>query len=114
MSGKLSQAEQTALYDSQESLRVMSGRYGARVLGATTVRTGLDVKSLQIRENATEFTTLTCTNGNSAEDLDDTFFLGGASAFIAGDTLTAPPGYRFTVITLSAGSVSVTGPNIGS
>lgn len=112
MSGKLSQAEQDALYDSQASLRVMSGRDGARVLGGTSDRTGLRVKSIQIRENATAFDDLECTGGETA--LDDTFFLGGASGFLAGDQLTAPDGYYFTRIHMSGGSIAVTGPNIGS
>ena len=111
--GKLADNERNALFDCEESLRVMSGRYGARVLGATTVRTGLQVTSIQIREDATAFTTLKCTNGVDTP-LTDTFFLGGASGFLAGDTLTAPPGFMFISITLSAGSITVTGSNIGS
>lgn len=61
---------------------------------------------------ATTFTTLTC-EGNGAT-LGVTFFLGGAAATKAGDLWTAPTGYRFTVIDLSAGSIQITGPNIGS
>ena len=111
--GKLAENERNALFDCEESLRVMSGRDGARVLGGLTVRTSLQITSIQIRETPTTFTTLTCTNGVDTP-LTDTFFLGGASGFIAGDTLTPPYGYKFTVITLASGSVSVTGPNIGT
>jgi len=78
--GKLSDKEGKDLCESQRSLKVMSGRGGARVLGGTTVRTGLHIDSICIREDDTTFTTLVCTNsGTSTTILDDTFFLGGRS-----------------------------------
>ena len=113
--GKLSDKEGKDLCESQRSLKVMSGRGGARVLGGTTVRTGLHIDSICIREDDTTFTTLVCTNsGTSTVVLDDTFFLGGAPGFKAGDPLTPPEGWRFTDITLATGSIAVTGPNIGT
>ena len=90
----------------------MSGRYGSRVIGDTTARTGLHVTSISIREDATAFTTLKCTGGGA--ELGAAFFLGGAVATKAGDLWTAPTGYRFTEIDLASGSIQITGPNIGT
>jgi hypothetical protein len=89
---------------------VLSGRYGARTIGDTEERTGLTVYSISIREDATAFTGLVCTDDTTT--LDHTFFLGGASATQAGDLYAAPQGYRFTEIELSGGSIQITGPNI--
>lgn len=88
----------------------MSGRYGARVIGGTGHLINLDVRSISIREDATAFTTLVCTDGTTT--LGATFFLGGVAATKVTDLYAAPPGFRFTEIKLSAGSVQITGPNI--
>lgn len=109
---KLSNEEFTILNSIAESLMAMSGRYGSRVIGDATARTGLHVTSISIREDATAFTTLTCTNGIAAQNLGASYFLGGAAATKAGDLWTAPAGYRFTEIDLSTGSIQITGPNI--
>jgi len=107
---KLSNDEFALLNSIAESLMAMSGRYGSRVIGDIEERTGLTAYSISIREDATAFTSLVCTDGTTT--LDDDFFLGGAAATQAGDLYSAPQGYRFTVIELSGGSIQVTGPNI--
>ena len=88
----------------------MSGRYGSRTIGNTDSLENLEVVSISIREDATVFAALVCTDGVII--LDETFFLGGAAATKAGDLYTAPIGYLFKDIELSAGSIQVTGPNI--
>lgn len=108
--GKLSQSERASIEDIAESQRVMSGRYGSRTIGTTDDLENLAIASVSIREDATTFTTLVCTDGTAT--LNAAFFLGGAAATKAGDLYTAPPGYRFIQIKLSAGSIQVTGPNI--
>ena len=108
--GKLAPVETNSLLDMEKSLKIISGRNGARVIGGTALLSNLQVNSITIREDATAFTTLTCTDGVTT--LGDTFFLGGASGFLKGDLLTALPGYWFTDIKPSAGSIGVTGPNI--
>jgi hypothetical protein len=109
---KLSQVEAADLSSTKESLMAISGRYGSRTIGDTTARVDLNVTSISIREDATTFTTLVCEGGGTT--LGTTFFLGGAAATKAGDLWVAPEGYRFTSIDLSAGSIQITGPNIGS
>lgn len=109
---KLSNDEFALLNSIAESLMAMSGRYGSRVIGDSTARTGLHVTSISIREEPTTFTTLKCEGGGV--ELGETFFLGGASATKAGDLWTAPSGYRFTEIDLASGSIQITGPNIGT
>lgn len=108
--GKLSQSERASIDDLAESQRVMSGRYGSRTIGTTDDLENLNIISMSIREDATAFTTLVCTNGTTT--LNAAFFLGGAAATKTGDLYTAPLGYRFIQIELSAGSIQVTGPNI--
>jgi hypothetical protein len=88
----------------------MSGRYGSRTIGNTDSLENLEVVSISIREDATDFATLVCTDG--VQTLGAAFFLGGAAATKAGDLYTAPIGYLFREIELSAGSIQVTGPNI--
>lgn len=88
----------------------MSGRYGARTIGGTDHLENLEVMSISVREAATVFATLVCTDGVTI--LDEAFFLGGCGATKIGDLYTAPIGYLFTDIELSAGSIQVTGPNI--
>jgi len=107
---KLSTQEVVLLRDGVESQRVMSGRYGSRTIGGTDHLENLEVVSISIREDATVFAELVCTDGVTT--LDETFFLGGAAATKAGDLYTAPIGYLFKEIELSAGSIQVTGPNI--
>lgn len=109
---KLSDVEVGYLASIAESLMAMSGRYGSRVIGDTTARTGLHVTSISIREEPTTFTTLKCEG--SGVELGATFFLGGAAAVKTGDLWTAPTGYRFTEIDLASGSIQITGPNIGT
>jgi len=109
---KLSDVEVGYLASIAESLMAMSGRYGSRVIGDATARTGLHVTSISIREDATTFATLKC-QGDGTE-LGATFFLGGAAATKAGDLWTSPAGYRFTEIDLASGSIQITGPNIGT
>lgn len=112
MSGKLAVNETLNLQRIADYLEVISGRGGSRTIGDTTARVDLHVLSISIREDATTFTTLKCEGGGT--ELGTTFFLGGAAATKAGDLWVAPPGYRFTSIDLSAGSIQITGPNIGS
>jgi hypothetical protein len=107
---KLSTEEVGLLRDGVESQRVMSGRYGSRTIGNTDSLENLEVVSISIREDATDFATLVCTDG--VQTLGAAFFLGGAAATKAGDLYTAPIGYLFREIELSAGSIQVTGPNI--
>jgi hypothetical protein len=109
---KLSQAEAANLESTKESLMAISGRYGSRTIGDTAARADLNVISISIREDATTFTTLICEGGGV--ELGTAYFLGGAPATKAGDLWAAPEGYRFTSIYLSAGSIQITGPNIGS
>lgn len=107
---KLSQDEGRSIYDTQESLRIMSGRYGARSIGDTQARTNLHVISISISTDATTFTNLVC-EGNGVT-YDDVFFLGGLAAAKIGTLWTAPDGCRFTEIELATGSIDITGPNI--
>lgn len=108
--GKLAPIETSSLLDMEKSLRIISGRNGARILGGTAAFENLQVDSITIREDATAFTTLTCTDGVAT--LGATFFLGGASGFLKGDMLVGPKGYRFITIELSGGSVGVTGADV--
>ena len=112
MSGKLAVNETLNLQRTADYLETVSGRGGCRTIGDTNARTDLNVTSISIREDDTTFTTLVCEGGGAT--LGTTFFLGGAAATKAGDLWVAPEGYRFTSIDLSAGSIQITGPNIGS
>jgi hypothetical protein len=106
---KLSPSEVSILQSIDQSLKIM-GSYPARTLGGTGHLINLDVRSISIREDATAFTTLVCTDGTTT--LNAAYFLGGAAATKATDMYRAPEGFRFTEIKLSAGSVQITGPNV--
>lgn len=106
----LTPAQDLLLNRIDSSLQAISGSYGSRTLGGTADIINLDVRSISIREDATAFTTLVCTDGVTTYDA--AFFLGGAAATKATDLYVASPGFRFTEIHLSAGSVQITGPNI--
>jgi hypothetical protein len=111
--GKLAPIETDSILSTDKSLKIMSGSDGARVIGGTALISNLQVAVISIREDSTAFTTLVCTNGlSSTTPLGVTFFLGGASTFLKGDMLSGPPGYWFTSIKPSAGSIAVTGPNV--
>jgi hypothetical protein len=106
MSGKLSQEERDTLNRIDENTRSMFGGAGngSKVYGGTDEHTGLSYAVLVIREDATDFTSLVCTDGVTAKGKGD-FYVGGATS-IKGDQLVAPLGYRFTSFELSAGSVA--------
>ena len=106
---KLSPIEVSLLQSIDQSLKIM-GSYPARTLGSTDHLINLDVRSISIREDETEFTTLVCTDGVTTLGAD--FFLGGAAATKATDMYRAPEGFRFKEIELTTGSVQITGPNI--
>lgn len=106
---KLSPTEVQILSSIDRSLKIM-GSYPARTIGGTGHLINLDVRSISIREDATAFTTLVCTDGTNV--LDAAFFLGGASTTKDTDMYRAPDGFRFTEIELSSGSIQVTGPDI--
>jgi hypothetical protein len=87
-----------------DTLRRMSGSQKTSFYGGLGAHTGLDHQSLSIREDATVFSALVCTNGTTTLGFSD--FYTGTTATLKGDLLSAPAGYRFTSFTLTAGSVT--------
>ena len=86
-----------------EATNSMSGINGTKVFGGTGAHTGLRIKALCIREDATAFTSLVMTGGPGG-DLSETYFLVGTTDLLKGDLLVAPKGYILTSFELSAGS----------
>lgn len=103
---KLSDVEFQLLSDTAAYLEIISGSRGTKVYGGLTARTGLDVKSISIREDGTVFSTLTCTDGTTVLGFSDLYI--GTTGTLKGDLLKAPPGYRFTAFTMTAGSILTT------
>lgn len=101
---KLSQEEIALLYLFAAQLGSMSGINGTKVYGGTGANTGLSIKALSVREDATAFTTLTMTGGPGG-NLDKNYFIVGGATLLRGDLLVAPTGYIITAFELSAGSV---------
>ena len=86
------------------TLRRMSGSQKTTIYGGVAAHTGLSHESLSIREDATVFSALVCTNGTTTLGFSD--FYKGTTGTLTGDLLAAPDGYRFTSLTLTAGSVT--------
>jgi hypothetical protein len=105
---KLSDVEFQLLSDTAAYLEIISGSRGTKVYGSSgaVAQTGLDVKSISIREDATVFSTLVCYDGTTTLGFSD--FYIGTTTTLKGDLLKAPPGYRFTAFTITAGSIQTT------
>jgi hypothetical protein len=105
---KLSDVEFQLLSDTAAYLEIISGSRGTKIYGSSgaVARTGLDVKSISIREDGTTFSALVCTDGATPLGFSD--FYVGTTGTLRGDLLKAPPGYRFTAFTITAGSIQAT------
>jgi hypothetical protein len=107
MSGKLAVNETLNLQRTADYLEIMSGRRGTVIYDGTASYTGLTYQSISIREDATAFTSLVCTDGTTTYGASH-FYVGTGAACLRGDLLVAPEGFTFRSFQLSAGSIQCT------